>query len=260
MSMGNTTAEGTPEELTIESRQAYFDGNGLNGIGNALSNPMMYSNVANQRLMNVQNGISSNSWMNNGGGGNGYYSDQALSKRRFSNNMGRYANMGLGETDYPTGIGGLGNAGGATGAGDDLNGLNGGLTSTGADQSQSQDYLDTYNQLAGNSFPSGSGIRQNGIGGGGQSTNLAGGANMHSNNNLLVGSRRPFVANRRNGLGYGVGGLGNAIGVGAAAGLTGYPSAYGQGANAGIGQLPVAGIRSSGYGGGSGYGGRMPIR
>ena len=258
--MGNSTAEENQEELTIESRQSYFGGNGYNGNGNALSNPMMYSNVASQRLMNAQNGINANSWMNNGGGGNGYYSDQALSKRRFSNNMGRYANMGLGETDYPTGIGGLGNAGGATGAGDDLNGLHGALTSTGADQSQSQDYLDTYNQLAGNSFPSGSGIRQNGIGGGGQSSNLAGGANMHSNNNLLVGSRRPFVANRRNGLGYGVGGLGNAIGVGAAAGLTGYPSAYGQGANAGIGQLPVAGIRSSGYGGGSGYGGRMPIR
>ena len=254
MSIGNSTVEGNSEELSIESRQAYFGGNGFNGNGNALSNPIMYSNVANQRLMNVQNGINSNSWMNNGGG-NGYYSDQALSKRRFSNNMGRYANMGLGETDYPTGIGGLGNAGGATGAGDDLNGLNGGLTSTGADQSQSQDYLDTYNQLAGNSFPSGSGIRQNGIGGGGQSTNLAG--NMYSNNNLLVGSRRPLVASRRNGLGYGVGGLG----VGAAAGLTGYPSAYGQGANQGIGQLqPVAGIRSSGYGGGSGYGGRIPIR
>ena len=255
MSIGNSTEEGNSEELSIESRQAYFGGNGFNGNGNALSNPMMYANMANQRLMNGQNGIQSSSWMNNGGGGNGYYSDQALSKRRFSNNMGRYANMGLGETDYPTGIGGLGNAGGATGAGDDLNGLNGGLTSTGADQSQSQDYLDTYNQLAGNSFPSGSGIRQNGIGGGGQSTNLAG--NMHSNNNLLVGSRRPFVASRRNGLGYGVGGLG----VGAAAGLTGYPSAYGQGANQGIGQLqPVAGIRSSGYGGGSGYGGRIPIR
>ena len=252
--MGNSTAEENQEELTLESRQSYFGGNGFNGNGNALSNPMMYSNVANQRLMNVQNGINSNSWMNNGGG-NGYYSDQALSKRRFSNNMGRYANMGLGETDYPTGIGGLGNAGGATGTSDDLNGLNGALTSTGADQTQSQDYIDTYNQLAGNSFPSGSGIRQNGIGGGGQSTNLAG--NMYSNNNLLVGSRRPLVASRRNGLGYGVGGLG----VGAAAGLTGYPSAYGQGANQGIGQLqPVAGIRSSGYGGGSGYGGRIPIR
>ena len=256
MSMGNTTAEETPEELSIESRQAYFGGNGFNGNGNALSNNhMMYSNVANQRLINVQNSINPNSWMNNGGG---YYSDQALSKRRFSNNMGRYANMGLGETDYPTGIGGLGNAGGATGAaGDDLNGLNGALTSTGADQSQSQDYLDTYNQLAGNSFPSGSGIRQNGIGGGGQNANLAGGGNMHLNNNLLVGSRRQLAASRRNGLGYGVGGLG----VGAAAGLTGYPSAYGQGANQGIGQLqPVAGIRSSGYGGGSGYGGRIPIR
>ena len=251
--MGNSTAEENQEELTIESRQAYFGGNGFNGNGNALSNPMMYANMANQRLMNGQNGIQSSSWMNNGGGGNGYYSDQALSKRRFSNNMGRYANMGLGETDYPTGIGGLGNAGGATGTSDDLNGLNGALTSTGADQTQSQDYIDTYNQLAGNSFPSGSGIRQNGIGGGGQSTNLAGGLN----NNLLVGSRRPFVASRRNGLGYGVGGLG----VGAAAGLTGYPSAYGQGANQGIGQLqPVAGIRSSGYGGGSGYGGRIPIR
>ena len=259
MSMGNTTAEETPEELSIESRQAYFGGNGFNGNGNAIisNNLMMYSNVANQRLMNVQNSINPNSWMNNGGG-NGYYSDQALSKRRFSNNMGRYANMGLGETDYPTGIGGLGNAGGATGAaGDDLNGLNGALTSTGADQSQSQDYLDTYNQLAGNSFPSGSGIRQNGIGGGGQNANLAGGGNMHLNNNLLVGSRRQLAASRRNGLGYGVGGLG----VGAAAGLTGYPSAYGQGANQGIGQLqPVAGIRSSGYGGGSGYGGRIPIR
>ena len=251
--MGNSTAEENEEELTLESRQAYFGGNGYNGNGNALSNPIMYSNVANQRLMNVQNGISSNSWMNNGGG-NGYYSDQALSKRRFSNNMGRYANMGLGETDYPTGIGGLGNAGGATGAGDDLNGLNGALTSTGADQTQSQDYIDTYNTYAGNNFPSGSGIRQNGMGGGGQNANLAGGGNL--NNNLLVGSRRPFVANRRNGLGYGVGGLG----AGAAAGLTGYPSAYGQGANAGIGQLPVAGIRSSGYGGGSGYGGRIPIR
>ena len=255
MSIGNSTVEGNSEELSIESRQAYFGGNGFNGNGNALSNPMMYANMANQRLMNGQNGIQSSSWMNNGGGGNGYYSDQALSKRRFSNNMGRYANMGLGETDYPTGIGGLGNAGGATGTSDDLNGLNGALTSTGADQTQSQDYIDTYNQLAGNSFPSGSGIRQNGIGGGGQSTNLAG--NMYSNNNLLVGSRRPFVASRRNGLGYGVGGLG----VGAAAGLTGYPSAYGQGANQGIGQLqPVAGIRSSGYGGGSGYGGRIPIR
>lgn len=255
MSIGNSTVEGNSEELSIESRQAYFGGNGFNGNGNALSNPMMYANMANQRLMNGQNGIQSSSWMNNGGGGNGYYSDQALSKRRFSNNMGRYANMGLGETDYPTGIGGLGNAGGATGTSDDLNGLNGALTSTGADQTQSQDYIDTYNQLAGNSFPSGSGIRQNGIGGGGQSTNLAG--NMYSNNNLLVGSRRPLVASRRNGLGYGVGGLG----VGAAAGLTGYPSAYGQGANQGIGQLqPVAGIRSSGYGGGSGYGGRIPIR
>ena len=255
MSIGNSTVEGNSEELSIESRQAYFGGNGFNGNGNALSNPMMYANMANQRLMNGQNGIQSSSWMNNGGGGNGYYSDQALSKRRFSNNMGRYANMGLGETDYPTGIGGLGNAGGATGTSDDLNGLNGALTSTGADQTQSQDYIDTYNQLAGNSFPSGSGIRQNGIGGGGQSTNLAG--NMYSNNNLLVGSRRPLVASRRNGLGYGVGGLG----VGAAAGLTGYPSAYGQGANQGTGQLqPVAGIRSSGYGGGSGYGGRIPIR
>ena len=255
MSIGNSTVEGNSEELSIESRQAYFGGNGFNGNGNALSNPMMYANMANQRLMNGQNGIQSSSWMNNGGGGNGYYSDQALSKRRFSNNMGRYANMGLGETDYPTGMGGLGNAGGATGTSDDLNGLNGALTSTGADQTQSQDYIDTYNQLVGNSFPSGSGIRQNGIGGGGQSTNLAG--NMYSNNNLLVGSRRPLVASRRNGLGYGVGGLG----VGAAAGLTGYPSAYGQGANQGIGQLqPVAGIRSSGYGGGSGYGGRIPIR
>ena len=255
MSIGNSTVEGNSEELSIESRQAYFGGNGFNGNGNALSNPMMYANMANQRLMNGQNGIQSSSWMNNGGGGNGYYSDQALSKRRFSNNMGRYANMGLGETDYPTGIGGLGNAGGATGTSDDLNGLNGALTSTGADQTQSQDYIDTYNQLAGNSFPSGSGIRQNGIGAVGQTSTLAG--NMHSNNNLLVGSRRPLVASRRNGLGYGVGGLG----VGAAAGLTGYPSAYGQGANQGIGQLqPVAGIRSSGYGGGSGYGGRFPIR
>ena len=254
MSMRNTTAEENQEELTLESRQAYFGGNGYNGNGNALSNPMMYSSVANQRLMNVQNGINSNSWMNNGGG-NGYYSDQALSKRRFSNNMGRYANMGLGETDYPTGIRGLGNAGGATGTSDDLNGLNGALTSTGTDQTQSQDYIDTYNTYAGNSFPSGSGIRQNVMGGGGQNANLAGGGNL--NNNLLVGSRRPFVANRRNGLGYGVGGLG----AGAAAGLTGYPSAYGQGANQGIGQLqPVAGIRSSGYGGGSGYGGRIPIR
>ena len=241
--------ETTSEEpsLSVESRQAYFGpsiGNtnagllnaGLNGYGNM-------NQGMNSRYLNQQNSLVS-PMMNNGAGGSRYAS-QAISKRRFSN-LGRFGNQ-LNEADYPTGIGNVGSLTGGGGGGDEL-GING-VTSIGADQSQSQDYLDSYNQLAGANLLSGSGGMGNGVGN--QLGGFGGGnLNGNGNNQLLVGNRRTNIANRRNGFGYG-GGLGNG---GGGLGLD-YPSGYG-GLNAGYGQqLAQAGVRSSGYGG-SGYGGK----
>ena len=244
--------ETTTEEpnLSVESRQAYFGPSigssnvghlnaGLNGYGN-------FNQGINSRYVNGQSNLASQ-LIGNGVGGN-LYPGQLISKRRFSNNLGRFGNQLGGDADYPTGIGNGG--GGITGGGGvNENGLNG-ITSTGADQSQSPDYLDSYNQLGGTNLLSGSGGRGNGVNN--QLSLGTGNLDMTGNNQLLVGNRRN-IANRRNGFGYG-GGFGNGgVGLGD---VTGYPSAYG-GGNAAYGQqLPLAGVRSSGYGGGSGYGGK----
>ena len=235
-----TTSE--DPDLSAESRQGYY-GQTL-GNGNAALLNNMYGNlnqVGNNRYINGQNSLGT-SWANNGLAGNRFM-DQTLSKRRFAN-TGRFGNGG--DVDYPSGAGNLGNGGGLTGAGADDIGLNG-ITSTGVDQTQSQDYLDSYNQLVGANFPTASGTRMNGVGG--QGGGLGVGSFNANNNNLLVGNRRQYSANQRNGIYGGGGGIGN--GGNGVAGLTGYGGAngaYGQG---------LAGIRSSGYGGGSGYGGSV---
>ena len=246
--------EGLDSQLSVEPRQGYYGAQLGSNIGSLQNN--LYGNLnqgANNGNLNGQNTVGK-PWMQHGIAGS-QYTGQAFSKRRFPN-MGRYGNGGV-ETEYPTG---LGNGAGLTGMGGD-DGLNG-VTSTGSDQAQSQDYLDSYNRLIGANLLSGSGAGVNGVGGqvgylGG--ANNYGGGNINSKSNinspLLVGSRRPYSATRRNGLGYGttLNALNGGIGTGE---ITGYPSAYG-GANGALGQLPYAGMKSSGYGGGSGYGGRV---
>ena len=238
--------------LSVESRQAYLGPSiGNNNLGLIGAGLNAYGNL--NQGYNARYGQNSfaSPLVGNGVGGN-RYSNQAISKRRFSN-MGGLGNQ-IGGADYPTGIG---NGGGITGAGDEN-----GITSTGSDQSQSQDYLDSYSQLAaGGNLLSGTGGRGNGLGnqlgGFGTANNLGAG-----NNQLLVGNRRTNIANRRNGnFGYG-GGLGNGGGGlgGTGLGATGYPSAYGglNGPNYAQ-QLAQAGVRSSGYGG-SGYGGKRLLK